>query len=637
MSDEADTIAKLTVSIDAGESIDWDAVVAAAPDDHARRMLEHLRLVAGVLDVHRSPADDSPADHSLPLAETPPADSTRWGHLLLVKKIGEGAFGEVYEAVDMWLDHRRALKLLKPAAANVSGRQILHEARKLARVRHPNVVTVHGADRHDGRVGFWMDLIEGQTLEQHVQTGCLSAGEATHIGQELCSALAAVHQADLVHRDIKAQNVMRAFDGGRIILMDFGAGEFRNVPGDGRPQGTPLYLAPELFVGAPASERTDIYALGTLLFYLVTGGFPVEGRSITEIALAHHRKQRRHLRDVRPDLPAAFVRVVERAIDPDPDVRFQTAGDFHEALHPTVPGDVPRQQARPPVDAMQRLGYAMLAAVVLFAIVESLGFIGSRTFEVAFRVDPGFVAGPLEYFRVGREQLLSFAVFWIAGAAVVALGVLGRPFLSRFSRFFGPPGRHARGWSPVMLATSIAVVGAGSAALLTLAYWSALFAPMIAAGGITATNQGDVSGIAPAFREAFKVHGSLSAGLSFLLLLAVVRWFPRLEGRAADPGAVVSLKWFTAALAVIVIALAVAPRRIAVDSFEVAQYEDRPSFVIAERGSDLLVLAVDLVTAPQRIRDGDSRLKRPGQRRRLVDRRFEAGSWRLLTEQELLD
>ena len=108
---------------------------------------------------------------------------------------------------------------------------------------------VHGADSHDGRVGFWMDLVEGQTLEQRVRDGRLSAGETIYVGQELCRALAAVHQANLLHRDIKAQNVMRAADGGRIILMDFGAGEFRDAASD---RATARYAA---LSGAGAADR----------------------------------------------------------------------------------------------------------------------------------------------------------------------------------------------------------------------------------------------------------------------------------------------------------------------------------------------------------------------------------------------
>ena len=131
----------------------------------------------------------------------------------------------MFHAHDLWLDHPVALKLLRPeiAKSDFSAR-ILHEARRLARVRHPNVVNVHGADMHDGRIGFWMDLIEGETLTDLLSRGPLSPGETTHIGQELCLALAAVHGANLIHRDVKAQNVMRASNGGRIDPHGFRRG-----------------------------------------------------------------------------------------------------------------------------------------------------------------------------------------------------------------------------------------------------------------------------------------------------------------------------------------------------------------------------------------------------------------------------
>ena len=261
---ETDPLTKLSASIADGDAIDWEAVCALGGDEDIRQFVDHLRVVAGVAEVHRSQIAETLAAETAAVvgARTAPglhAGLTRWGHLVLIRKIGEGAFGEVYEALDTWLDHPRALKLLKPEIANrVSAPQILHEARKLVRVRHPNVVMVHGADSHDGRVGFWMDLIEGQTLEQRVRESRLSAGEATYVGKELCRALAAVHHANLLHRDIKAQNVMRATDGGRIILMDFGAVEFRNSPSTGRRQGTPLYLAPELLTGGSATVESDI-------------------------------------------------------------------------------------------------------------------------------------------------------------------------------------------------------------------------------------------------------------------------------------------------------------------------------------------------------------------------------------------
>jgi serine/threonine-protein kinase len=625
MSDEPDPLSQLTASIDAGESIDWDAVCAAAPDDQVRRLLEHLRVVAGIADVHRSLIDDSGSEPgATALVSTADAPLGRWGHLLLVKKIGEGTYGEVYEAIDTWLDHRRALKLLKPhIASGASAREILHEARKLVRVRHPNVVMVHGADKHDGRVGFWMDLIEGHTLAQRVDHGRLSAGEATYIGQEVCSALAAVHQADLVHRDVKAQNVMRASDGGRIILMDFGAGEFRGARSERPTQGTPLYLAPEIFSGTPASAQSDIYALGTLLFYLVSGRFPVEGRSFPEIAVAHHRKRRQYLRDLRPDLPDAFVRVVERALDPDPDQRFQTAGDFHEALRaePIVVVETPRPQPAPtPPDPMQRLGYAVVVVVTILALVEVLGFISSRTFEVAFHVDSPFTAGPAEYFRVGREGLLPFVIYWLAGAMLVALYSVVRHFLgARAARANGPLARRFAATPPVTLATWTAVAGAAGAAAITWAYWP-MFGSIIAVGTATASAAPDVSVIGAGFLSAFYAYSQYAAALSFLLLLAVGRWFPALERRAPDP-VIVRAKWVSAVLALVLVALAVAPRRIAMDTFDVVLYKNRPAFVIGMSGDELLLYPADRIAAAgQRVHRGDRELLPTGAKRALVDR-----------------
>ena len=231
--------------------------------------------------------------------------------------MGEGTFGEVFQARDLWLGHDVALKLLK---ANVTDRaRMLHEARMLVRVRHLNVVTVHGADVHSGRLGFWMDFVEGATLHDAIRReGPRSAGEAFAWGQDLCRALAAVHAAGIVHRDVKAQNVMRRTSDGRLVLMDFGAGEILGKPRAGAAAGTPLYLAPELLHGAVASRSSDIYALGVLLFFLVSRKFPVQATTWDELVAAHQRHERVRLEDVRPDMPAAFVDVVERALRTDP-------------------------------------------------------------------------------------------------------------------------------------------------------------------------------------------------------------------------------------------------------------------------------------------------------------------------------
>ena len=150
-----------------------------------------------------------------------------------------------------------------------------------------------------------MELIRGRTLEDELKTrGAFSAEEARLIGLDLCRALAAVHEAGLVHRDVKTQNVMRE-QGGRIVLMDFGAGIATEAGVQRDVAGTPMYLAPEVYAGHQASRVSDIYSLGVLLYHLVTGVYPVSGRNRSAIAEAHSEGRIKRLRDARPDLPGA--------------------------------------------------------------------------------------------------------------------------------------------------------------------------------------------------------------------------------------------------------------------------------------------------------------------------------------------
>jgi tetratricopeptide (TPR) repeat protein/predicted Ser/Thr protein kinase len=264
-----------------------------------------------------------------PVAHKPTPDGPRWGELVLLDKVGEGHFGEVYRAWDVVLEREVALKLMRAAEEDQA---LLQEARMLARLRHSNVVTVYGVDRHEGRSGVWMDFVEGETLTAIVeQRGSFGAQEALVVGVDVCRALAAAHQSGLLHRDIKAQNVMRE-RGGRIVLMDFGLGHETAAGEPADFGGTPLYMAPELLEGEPATVRSDLYAVGVLLFHLVTGTYPVEGSTVQELREAHAARHARSLRDLRPDLLSAFSRAVERATAHDPSHRFATAGQMTAAF-----------------------------------------------------------------------------------------------------------------------------------------------------------------------------------------------------------------------------------------------------------------------------------------------------------------
>ncbi len=275
----------------------------------------------------------------------------RWGKFELRERVGRGSFGEVYRAWDPDLEREVGLKILVPRPAQIQPafEDVLGEARALASVRHPNILAIYGVDQHDGRVGFWTDFVRGKTLRTLVsEQGPFGYQEAVLIGLDVCKALSAVHRAGLLHRDVKAENVMRE-EGGRILLMDFGLSALGGNQRDFA--GTPRYMAPELLRGESATVVSDLYAVGVLLFFLVTGQYPGEtpaaagssGRggdapTATHVtaAVTNVKAARGSVLDHRPDLPDAFVRAVETAMHPEAKKRFASAGALSSALAETL-------------------------------------------------------------------------------------------------------------------------------------------------------------------------------------------------------------------------------------------------------------------------------------------------------------
>src|SRR5688500_12493458 len=217
--DPEPTLERLAQAVADATPVDWDAELARTPD--AAATLGHLRVLAELGRVSRAAEDE--------VASAPDSARFHWGPLAALEMLGEGSFGEVWRAWDPALQRPVALKLRRATGSAGSDRRWLEEARRLARVRHPNVLVVHGADVHDGRAGLWTDLLHGATLEALLrERGTFGPREAALVGIELCGALAAVHAAGLVHGDVKASNVMREGEAGspdgsgRIVLMDFG-------------------------------------------------------------------------------------------------------------------------------------------------------------------------------------------------------------------------------------------------------------------------------------------------------------------------------------------------------------------------------------------------------------------------------
>jgi tetratricopeptide (TPR) repeat protein len=234
-------------------------------------------------------------------------------------------------------------------------------------VRHPNVVTVYGAERIRGQVGVWMEFVEGKTLEEELRSdGPFDIDRVIRIGVELSGALSTVHRAGLIHRDIKAQNVLCGREG-RLVLTDFGAGcELQDTIEITRElAGTPASIAPEVLRGQAATAQTDVYSLGVLLYHLVTGTYPVRGQSLKEIREAHATGARTPLAAERPELPGAFVRIVDRALDPNPRNRY----DSPDALGSELASLIPRRVDEPTTHAgggrgkWKSLGLAAILAV----------------------------------------------------------------------------------------------------------------------------------------------------------------------------------------------------------------------------------------------------------------------------------
>ncbi|MFN7966640.1 MAG: serine/threonine-protein kinase [Acidobacteriota bacterium] len=396
MSAETERWLPLALSVSDGAVVDWESVHRNAQSDDERALVQQLQALASLSNVAESLQTGASRDD---IAAAPASDGS-WGPFELRERLSAGSFGEVYRARDPRLDTDVALKLLTPSAtAEALGQRAIEEGRLLAKVRHAHVVSVYGADIHEGRVGIWMELIEGRTLSDVLATqGALGAREAIAIGSDLCAALAAVHAAGLIHRDVKAQNVMREH-GGRVVLMDLGASldvsRSHEVASAAAISGTPLYMAPELFKREAATARSDLYALGVLLFHLVTQQFPVAGQSVADVIAKHASGTRRRLRDLRPDLPASFIAAIERAIDPDPNRRFASAGEFDAALRDDVRVDAstPERGVRLGVS----FGFLKFSLAIAFAVtfVLLLGSFDRRTntFRVPSGLDPASAIG----------------------------------------------------------------------------------------------------------------------------------------------------------------------------------------------------------------------------------------------------
>ena len=266
---------------------------------------------------------------------------TKLGPYEIQSPLGAGGMGEVYRATDTKLARDVALKVLPAEMAHDPERlaRFRREAKALAQLDHPNIVTIYSVEESDDVHFLTMQLVEGQPLDRLICAGGLPLEQIIEIASALGDALAAAHEKGIVHRDLKPANVMVSKQG-RVKVLDFGLA--KDVRGSnlgdatmtaasrtevGVVMGTPAYMSPEQTSGRPLDHRTDIFSMGVLLYEMATGQRPFNGDSSAELVSAILRDNPPSVTDICPDLPSDLARIIRRCLEKDPRHRLQTARD----------------------------------------------------------------------------------------------------------------------------------------------------------------------------------------------------------------------------------------------------------------------------------------------------------------------
>jgi serine/threonine protein kinase len=268
---------------------------------------------------------------------------TTLGNYRILGTLGQGGMAKVYKAYQENLEREVAIKVLPPwyAADRNFVERFNLEARLVARLSHPNIVTVHDASEQNGHLYIVMQLIDGGTLKQRIDRlqfkgQVMENIEAVRIFNQLADALTYAHDQGIIHRDIKPVNVLMDRSG-RPILSDFGiakvlASTQLNLTHPGAGVGTPEYMSPEQCQGGPVDGRADIYALGIMLFEAMTGRTPFRGDNYPALAHSHIYELPPPPRSINPNISPAIEHIILTAIMKNPNQRYQRASDMAEAL-----------------------------------------------------------------------------------------------------------------------------------------------------------------------------------------------------------------------------------------------------------------------------------------------------------------
>lgn len=255
----------------------------------------------------------------------------------IISCIGQGGMADVYKAFDTILNRVVAVKVLRSKLSDdpMTLVRFQREAYAASKLSHPNIIDIYDVGEYDGLHYIVMEFIRGRTLKELVaQRGSLDVREAVSIMKQLTSAVKAAHNSNIIHRDIKPQNVL-VKDDGTVKITDFGiavANDSVQLTWNNAVMGSAHYLAPETAQGHEPGPGIDIYSLGIVFYELLTGDVPFKGKTPTEIALQHLRKPLPGVRSYNPDIPQSVENIVLRAAAKDPEERYQSAEEMEADL-----------------------------------------------------------------------------------------------------------------------------------------------------------------------------------------------------------------------------------------------------------------------------------------------------------------
>jgi serine/threonine-protein kinase len=327
------------------------------------------------------------------------------GRYELEELVGSGGMSDVFRARDNQLDRRVAIKVLHQRYAGDPEylQRFRTEARAVARLSHPNIVTVIDRGDDAGRQYIVFEHVDGENLKELVvRSGRLPVRRAVELALPVADGLAFAHQEGLVHRDVKPQNVLLSREG-EVKVTDFGIARSldveHGVTQTGTVLGTGEYLAPEQASGKPVSPATDVYSLGVVLWELLAGEVPFKGDNFVAVALRHVNEPVPHLRNVRPDVPPRLAAAVERALAKDPASRFPSMGALAKELRaclvegegavpvaqddaaltlitPPAPASAPPRRVRRRRSRRRPFAWALLALAIAGAAVAAVVLLG---------------------------------------------------------------------------------------------------------------------------------------------------------------------------------------------------------------------------------------------------------------------